>query len=88
VDAAVPQWLTPQIKHRRIQIEQIGKSKVAGLCIDSAALAFGAGANNSVIRESELGSDFFCSIILRLPGFDWTQRFRISECTIINVQFP
>jgi len=59
VDAAVPEWLTPQIKHRRMQIEQVGKTKVADLCVDSAALAFCARANNPVIRESELSSDFF-----------------------------
>jgi len=42
-----------------MQIEQVRKTKVAGLCVDSAALAFCAGANNPVIRECELGSDFF-----------------------------
>jgi len=59
VDTAVPQWLTPQIKHRRMQIEQVRKTKFVGLCADSAALAFCACANNPVIRECELGGDFF-----------------------------
>ncbi len=36
INAAIPEWLTTQIKQCRVQIEQIGKTKLARLCCGRA----------------------------------------------------
>jgi hypothetical protein len=88
VNAAIPERLTTQIKQGRVQIEKIGKAKLAGLCATRAALAFCPRADDTIICKSEVRPSFLGSIALCLPGFDWSQRFRIGERMIIYVQFP
>ncbi len=59
INAAIPEWLTTQIKQCRVQIEQIGKTKLAGLCCGRAAFAFRPRASYAVISKSEVGGEFF-----------------------------
>ena len=59
VNAAIPEWLATQIKESRVQIEQIGKTKLAGFCFGGAALAScRSRASNKVICESQVRRDF------------------------------
>ena len=59
VNVAISKRLTAQIKHGRVEIKQVGKTKLTSLRSGSAALAFCSRASYPITRESEMGDDFF-----------------------------
>jgi hypothetical protein len=79
VNVSVSEWLTPQIKHGRMHIEEIRKTELARLCSGGACMAFYPSPSDPVICESKMGCDFLGSIILRLPRLDGPQGLRIGH---------
>src|SRR5437899_2296689 len=88
VNISVFEWLTPQIKYRRMHIEEVSKAELACLCSGGACLAFCFRPSDPVACKSKMGCDFPRSIILRLPCFDRAQRFLIGDCMVVRVQLP
>ena len=57
INAPLFKRLTPQVKRRRVQIEQVRENKLLCLCFGSAALTFCSCSSHSAVRESEMGND-------------------------------
>jgi hypothetical protein len=71
-----------------VQIEQIGKIKVASLGGGGSVPAFCSRASYTLICETKAGDELFVSIILRLLSLDWTQCLRIGDRMVLGIQFP
>jgi len=59
INTVISERLTPQIKRRRMQIEQVRETKLAGLCSSSPSFAFCSRSSYSAVCKSEIGNDLF-----------------------------
>src|SRR6476660_8324080 len=59
INTAISERLTAQIKRRRVEIEQISKTKLTTLRSGCIAFAFCSRPSYSAVREREIGNNFF-----------------------------
>src|SRR5438067_1623142 len=71
-----------------MQIEQVWKTKLSGLCFGSITLGFCSRPSYSATCEDKMGNDFFPSITFCLLSFDRVRRFRIGGFAIVHIQSP
>src|SRR5438067_13519823 len=69
-----------------MQIEQVWKTKLSGLCFGSITLGFCSRPSYSATCEDKMGNDFFPSITFCLLSFDRVRRFRIGGFAIVDIQ--
>ena len=59
INAPLFEGLTPEVKRRRVQIEQVRQCKIARRCLGGSAFPFDSCSAHSIIGETEMGNDFF-----------------------------
>jgi hypothetical protein len=59
INAGISERLTPQIKRRRMQIEEVREIKLVGLCSSRPSFAFCSRSSYAAVCKSEVGNDLF-----------------------------